>query len=89
MELDTTAQPDTSNPTAVIDSPCPAGGSHQWRLTEDGYTRWWHTTITGTTIHALFGGTSDFSETGTGEHLECLRCGTTTPVPDGFDLDYC
>ena len=81
-------QPEPADTGGILNSTCTGGQPHDWRLTEDGYTRWWHTTITGTTIRAAFDGSGDWSDTGTGEHLECQRCWTTTPVPAGFTVDY-
>lgn len=72
----------------ILDSPCTSTGGHDWRLTEDGYTRWWTTQIDGAMITASFDGSGDFSDTGDGEYLECQNCGCSTDVPEGMEVDF-
>lgn len=73
---------------AFLATGCPRGGQHEWLVVEEGYSRWWHTTITGSQIRASFNGSGDWSESGSGEHLECQRCRTSTPIPDGFTVEW-
>lgn len=64
---------------------------HEWRLTESGYVRTWVTEVDeeAKTIRACYGGSEDFSDEGSGdEHLECLGCGDTKPIPDDWEVDY-
>lgn len=64
---------------------------HTWSLHETGYSRGWHTEIDETTqtIRAYFGGSEDFSEEGAGDdHLVCLTCLATKPIPQGWEVEY-
>jgi hypothetical protein len=63
---------------------------HDWQLTEDGYSRTWRTKMhqDSKVIEASFNGSSDFSEQGEGEYLECLKCGRYKLVPGDWDVSY-
>lgn len=63
---------------------------HEWQLTEDGYCRTWVTYVdtNSKTITAQYRGPEDFSESGTGEYLQCTQCGHTKPVPTKYEVDF-
>lgn len=63
----------------------------EFSLVEDGYQRSWYTEVDEDTktIRASFGGSSDWSEEGTGgEYLQCGMCSSTRPVPDDYEIDW-
>lgn len=64
--------------------------THEWKLTETGYTRTWHTEVDAETktIRAYFCGTEDWSDQGAGDdHLACIWCGETKPI-EGWEIDW-
>jgi hypothetical protein len=63
---------------------------HTWMLTEDGYGRCWSTTVDkkAKVIRAFFDGTSDFTENGEGEYLQCTECGHVKLLPVDWEVEY-
>jgi hypothetical protein len=64
---------------------------HNWRLTETGYVRTWHTEFDdeSRTVIAYYNGSEDFSDEGAGDdHLQCSTCLETKPLPEGWEIDY-
>lgn len=65
--------------------------AHEWRLTETGYVRTWHTVIDeeAKTIIGYWSGSEDFSDVGAqDDHLQCSLCLETKPIPEGWTIDY-
>lgn len=68
-------------------APC----QHVWQLVETGYVRTWSTSFDPDTktITASWGGSEDFSESGSGDdHLQCTLCLETQPLPDDWTIEY-
>lgn len=70
-------------------------GSHEWQLQEDGYLRWWGTSVTVdehgvvTAVAAAWHGSESFSETGDGdERLVCNWCQAELPIPAEVDIEF-
>lgn len=63
---------------------------HSWVLIEEGYSRTWSTYVDdeNKTIRAVFNGTADFSEEGSGEYLQCDNCGHVKLVPGDYEVEW-
>lgn len=63
---------------------------HTWMVTEDGYSRCWGTRVDkkAKVITATFDGTSDFSEEGSGEYLQCTECAHVKLIPADYEVDW-
>ncbi|QLF84130.1 hypothetical protein KNV15_gp85 [Gordonia phage Jambalaya] len=60
---------------------------HTWQLVEDGYGRFWSTTIDDER-KVIVAQNSQMSDTGTGEFLQCENCQERRDVPRGYTIGW-
>ncbi|ANA85388.1 hypothetical protein SEA_TWISTER6_87 [Gordonia phage Twister6] len=58
-----------------------------WQLVEDGYGRFWSTTID-EDRKVIVAQSSRMSDTGTGEFLQCENCQKRRDVPHGYTIGW-
>lgn len=95
LRLESSASPTTDvgqSPVVTLSEgkPC-EHGLDSLRMTEDGYTRTWHTQIDEEekTIRAAFNGSEDFGAEGDGhEYLQCRVCLARVEVPGDYEIKW-